>query len=206
MEYYATLGVILGLSAGFAPGPLLTLVVSETLRRGVGAGVRVALAPAVTDLPIILLSVFALSRLSGFHGVLGLVSAAGGCFVLYLGFGSLRCTGQSIHLPETGPPSLAKGILTNALSPHPYLFWIGVGAPAMAKASETGLLAPTLFLAGFYVCLIGSKIALALLVGRSRDFLRGKAYVYVQRCLGAALVVLALFLFRDGARLLGLIP
>ena len=180
-------------------------MVSETLRRGVGAGVRVALAPAVTDLPIILLSVFALSRLSGFHGVLGLVSVAGGCFVLYLGFSGLRCTGQGIHLPEAGPPSLAKGILTNALSPHPYLFWIGVGAPAMAKAAETGLLAPALFLAGFYVCLIGSKIALALLVGRSRAFLRGRAYVYAQRCLGAALVVLAFILFRDGARLLGLI-
>ena len=44
----------LGLAAGVSPGPLLALVVSATLERGFGAGLRVASAPLVTDLPIIL--------------------------------------------------------------------------------------------------------------------------------------------------------
>ena len=44
MSYFVTVGILLGLSAGVAPGPLLTLVVSETLSGGVGAGGRGALS------------------------------------------------------------------------------------------------------------------------------------------------------------------
>jgi len=46
------MGLGLGLAAGASPGPLLTLVVSSTLARGFGAGLRVALAPVLTDAPI----------------------------------------------------------------------------------------------------------------------------------------------------------
>lgn len=57
---FLTIGAALGLSAGLAPGPLLTLVISETLQHGVKSGVKVALAPVITDLPITLLTFFTL--------------------------------------------------------------------------------------------------------------------------------------------------
>jgi threonine/homoserine/homoserine lactone efflux protein len=206
MGYYLAVGAVLGLSAGFAPGPLLALVISETLRHGVGSGVKVALAPVVTDLPIIVLTLLVLSKLADYHAVLGLVSIAGGFFILSMGYESLRTAGFDLQLRETGAKSLRKGVLTNVLSPHPYLFWIGVGGPTMTKALDTGLLAPAAFIAGFYACLIGSKIVLAVLVGKSRSFFRGRAYVWTMRLLGVALVALALLLFHDGLKLAGLMP
>jgi threonine/homoserine/homoserine lactone efflux protein len=203
MWYYLTFGMVLGLSAGVSPGPLLTLVISETLRRNVAAGVRVAMAPLVTDAPIIILAVFVLTKLSDYQTVLGLLSLAGGVFILLMGAESLRCKAQ-LNVPSESRSSLARGILANALSPHPYLFWISVGAPLMTRALHKDIFAPAAFLAGFYVCLIGSKIAVALLVGRSKSFLRGKAYIRTMRVLGLVLIALAALLFRDGARLLGL--
>lgn len=50
MMYFLSVGAVLGLSSGLSPGPLLALVISETLRHGVKAGVKVALAPIITDL------------------------------------------------------------------------------------------------------------------------------------------------------------
>ena len=47
----------LGFGAGISPGPLLTLVLTSTLQRGFGAGLRVALAPLLTDAPIVILAV-----------------------------------------------------------------------------------------------------------------------------------------------------
>ncbi|MFA6111330.1 MAG: hypothetical protein WDA75_21445 [Candidatus Latescibacterota bacterium] len=38
-------GLLLGLSAGVAPGPLTALILSETLRHGRAAGLRLALVP-----------------------------------------------------------------------------------------------------------------------------------------------------------------
>jgi len=205
MEYYLTIGAVLGLSAGFAPGPLLTLVIAETLRHGIRSGVKVALAPVVTDLPIIVLTLFVLSKLSHFNGILGLVSIAGGFFILSMGYESLRTAGFDLQLRDTEAKSLRKGILTNILSPHPYLFWISVGGPTMTKALDGGLLAPAAFIAGFYACLVGSKIMLAVLVGKSRSLFRGRAYVWTMRLLGVALIALALLLFRDGLELTGII-
>jgi len=202
-------GIVLGLAAGLAPGPLLTLVVSETLRHGSGAGIRVALAPLITDLPIILASLYLLSRLSDFHGLLGLISLCGAAYVSLLAWQNLRI--QALQLAPTSAVSrsLLKGILANLLNPHPYLFWFSVGAPIILEAvpghaSIGDARGPLLFLGAFYLCLVGSKILLALIMGRARNRLVGRSYVYSMRLLGGLLGLLAMSLFIDGLRLMGI--
>ena len=102
------------------------------------------------------------------------------------------------------PRSLLRGALVNALNPHPYLFWFSVGAPLVIKAQRQSPWGGAAFIVTFYMLLIGSKIGLALVVGKSRTFLAGNVYIYTMRTLGAALFVLALLLFRDGLRLVGI--
>jgi threonine/homoserine/homoserine lactone efflux protein len=205
MISFLTIGMLLGLSAGISPGPLLTLVVSETLQHDSKAGVKVALAPIITDVPIIIATCFILSKLSGFHTILGIISLLGGFFILFMGYESMRSKGVAFTMQEKQPRSLAKGILANALSPHPYLFWFSVGAPTMTRAMNVSMLEPLAFIFGFYTLLVGSKILLAVLVGKSKSFLNGTVYKYAVRFLGLALCVLAVVLFREGLRLLGLV-
>ncbi len=206
MINFLTIGILLGLSAGFAPGPLLMLVISETLQHDIKSGVKVAIAPVVTDLPIIVLTSFILEKLSNFYIILGIISLAGGFFILFMGYGSIRSKGVELCLfQEKKPRSLTKGILINALSPHPYLFWLFVGAPIMTKAMNLNIVAPLAFIFGFYTLLIGSKVLLAILVGKSKSFLAGNVYIYVMRFLGLVLCILAFVLFHDGLKLLGII-
>ena len=80
---FLTSGILFGLAAGISPGPLLTLVISETLRHNRKQGIIVAIVPAVTDLPIVLLSVFILAKLSSFNLVLGAISILGALFIGY---------------------------------------------------------------------------------------------------------------------------
>lgn len=196
-------GVVFGLSAGLAPGPLLMLVISQTVRHGAREGFKVALAPLVTDLPIIIACTFVLTRLAGYRGILGVVSLTGGLFVVYLAYESFRTTAPGTPVQANEPQSLGKGVLVNALSPHPYLFWLTVGAPFFLKACGTGRWAATAFIAGFYVSLVGAKIVVAALAGTSRQLLTGRAYVYLMRGLGLLLLAFAFLLVRDGVALLG---
>ena len=202
MLHYLTIGTVLGLSAGFAPGPLLTLVISETLKHDIKAGVKVALAPIVTDLPIIILTLFVLSKLSNFHRILGVISLIGGFVILFMGYESLRTKGVDFNAFESRPNSLTKGVLANALSPHPYLFWLAVGAPTMTKAMSQSISAPLAFIISFYFFLVGAKIVTAIFIGKSKTFLRGNVYIYTLRVLGLVLCVLAIVLFHDGLKLL----
>jgi threonine/homoserine/homoserine lactone efflux protein len=206
MLNFLVTGTTLGLSAGFTPGPLLTLVISETLQYGVKSGIKVALAPILTDVPIILLTVFVLAKLSYFEKALGLVALGGGCFIIYLGYTNLRIKEVAIDLTDIRPISLRKGILVNALNPQPYLFWFAVGAPLTIKAMHQGAWAVTTFIGSFYLCLVGSKIVLALVVGRFRTFLAGRTYRVIMRALGVLLIFLGLWLCYDGLKLGGLLP
>lgn len=188
----------MGLSAGFAPGPLLTLVISETLRHDIRSGIKVALSPVFTDLPIIVLTMTVLSQLSGFDNILGIISLIGGSVILFMGYESMNPKPPEPDLREVEPKSLIKGILVNVLSPHPYLFWFGVGGPIISKAMKFGITGTVMFISSFYLLLVGSKILLAVLVGRSKSFLNGILYIYTMRFLGFILCILALLLFRDG--------
>ena len=205
MLSFLTTGTILGLSAGFAPGPLLALVVSETLQHNIKAGMKVALAPILTDLPIIIFTLFILAKLSRFHNVLGVISIIGAFFILYLGVTNIKTKGVNLEENTGTPKSLQKGILVNALSPHPYLFWFSVGGPTTIKAMNVGLTSSLFFIGSFYVMLVGAKIFLALVVSKSRSFLLGNRYIFTMRLLGFILVILAGFLFRDGLHLLGIL-
>lgn len=203
MIQYLIMGIFLGLSAGLAPGPLLTLVISETLQHGIKSGIKIAIAPVITDLPIILLALLGLSKISNHENILGGISIAGSFFILLMGW-------QGICAGKESPPdikivelkSLTKGLLANFLSPHPYLFWFSVGAPTISKAMAHGLAAPLAFTGGFYTFLVGSKIALAVITARAKSFLRGKLYLYCMRFLGLVLCLLAVALFYDGIRLI----
>lgn len=197
-------GAVLGISAGFAPGPLLALVISETLAHDVRAGVKVAIAPILTDLPIITVTLFILARLAPFHHILGIISLAGACFILILGLKNIMTTEVQVNLPRPTSRSLQKGIMVNALSPHPYLFWFSVGGPTTIQATEASVPAAIIFVASFYVLLVGSKITLAVVTERSRSFLQGPRYIFTIRLLGGLLIILAGFLCRDGLRLLGI--
>jgi uncharacterized membrane protein YdcZ (DUF606 family) len=74
------------------------------------------------------------------------------------------------------------------------------------KAMQQGPLAVTTFMGSFYLCLVGSKIALALVVGRFRSFLAGRTYRVIMRTLGVLLILLGLWLCYDGLKLGGLLP
>jgi threonine/homoserine/homoserine lactone efflux protein len=205
MIHFLFMGLVLGLSAGLAPGPLLTLVVSETLRYHVGAGIRVALAPLISDLPIVVVSVGLLSTMAGFEAILGGISLMGAVVVFRMGVHGLKTRALVIEPEVSGRNALVKGVLVNVLSPHPYLFWISVGAPLVHRAMDVSLAAAMAFIAGFYLLLVGSKVVVALAVGRSRTVIKGRAYVLIMRGLGLALCLLALVLVKDGLALLGIL-
>jgi len=205
MLSFIALSTVLGLSAGFAPGPLLTLVISETLQHDVRSGIKVALAPIFTDLPIIAATLYLANQLSSFDNILGIISLIGGSVILYMGYTALINRGVKLNLDQAPPKSLSKGMLVNALSPHPYLFWLTVGATIISNAMEISITTVAVFLGSFYLLLVGSKIVIAILVGKSKTFLSDNGYIYIMRSLGVALSVFALIMFYDGLKLLQLI-
>lgn len=202
MLTYLGMGIVLGLSAGFAPGPLLTLVVAETLQHGLKSGLKVAFAPLLTDLPIVLLVLLILQQLADFEPLLGIIALVGSVFLVLLAWQNFSVTRLQVPVVPPVAKSLRKGVLTNFLSPHPYLFWLSVGGPTISGALNVHWLAALSFVGGFYFCLVGAKVLLAVLTGRARGLIEGRWYRLVMRLLGGLLLVMAGLLAYDGLQLL----
>jgi threonine/homoserine/homoserine lactone efflux protein len=195
-------GITLGIYAGLVPGPLLVLLISQTLKHGHKEGIKVALSPLITDLPIIIASLILLSFVAGYNLILGILSIFGGLYIFYLAYESFKTKGLPGNIKIEEPNSLKKGVTVNFLNPSPYLFWITVGGPLIITAYAGNVLSPLLFIVVFYTFLVGSKIVLAFAAGKSRDLLTGRPYLYIMRILGVAMVIFALYLIYGGVQLL----
>ncbi len=186
-------GLSLGFGAGISPGPLMTLVVTRTLSNGFGAGVRVAIAPFLTDAPIILITLLVFNALPLLLETV--LTIGGGLFVIYLGMETMR-TAQHAQLacvssmPQSATVDIWRGIFVNILSPHPWLFWISVGSPTLTAAWRISPWNALAFLVGFYSLLVGGKIALALAVAGGRRYLTDSWY---RRLLITSGLVLCIF-------------
>ena len=197
MLTFLALGAGIGLVSGVSPGPVLTLVVAETLRGGWPRGAPVAAGPLLADGPIVLLAVTLLAQVP--PGLVPILSIVGGLFLVYLaitvGVGGRRATlprGQ--RLSARG--GFLTGLLARGLSPHPYLFWLLVGGPTLLQASRSDVWSAAAFLVGYYATIVGSNVGLALVLQRWIGLLSDRLYRGVL-CLSS--LVLAAY----GALLLG---
>jgi len=199
-------GIVLGLVAGMSPGPMLALVIAETLKFGKEEGFKVAVSPLITDSTIVLLTLLALSTLAEYDLVIGLISMFGACYLIHIGLENLRTkTSRFEEVVVERKEALKRAIITNLLNPHTYLFWLSVGSPIILETLKIDASATVSFLLGFYTFLMGSMTFVALVVDRSKSFVKSKYYSYVVRFLGIILIFFALTVLMEGLRLLALL-
>ncbi|MBU1229753.1 MAG: LysE family transporter [Proteobacteria bacterium] len=195
-------GAAFGLSAGVTPGPLLALVIAQTLAHGPREGGKVALAPLLTDTPIILAAIMLTKSAAGHGPVLGVITLCGAAFLLYCSLDCLRFkppgSGPAGRQPQKAPGSIRKGVLANFLNPGPYLFWMTVGAPLAIQALAQGWPVLACFLGAFSLTIVAAKFGVALTTWRFGPVLGSRGYAWVMRGLGLMLLAYAALFVRDG--------
>ena len=158
-------GASLGLTASISPGPLFFYLISQSLMGGWKRGAIVAIAPLISDIPLVIIILLLLGQIPAYF--LPLISILGGLYLIYLAW-SLFLKWRQYHgvkLVETGQlsHSLGKAILVNYLSPGPYLFWTLVNGPLLLQALRLSVLHGIGFLVSFYGLFIGSMLILVII-------------------------------------------
>ena len=179
----------LGLFAGLSPGPLMAMVLTATLERGFRAGVATAIAPLLTDAPVILLSLVVLRRVPDW--LLTAVTVVGGLFVAYIGVATVIRARWPLPPLETASASARdvwRGAMVNLLSPHPWLFWFTVGTPYLIQNWTAAPWKSIAFLVVFLGLLVGCKIGIAWAASHGRRFLDARWYRGVMTICGVLLI------------------
>ncbi len=161
-----TQGITLGFSAAAAPGPFQAFLFARASRAGIRRTLPLALAPLLSDVPIVALVLLALSRVP--EGFLRALEVAGGALLLWLARGSWRTageTGPAAAPAGDGAGSFLQAVLVNATGPGPWIFWSTVCGPILAEAWRAGAAGAIAFLLGFYGMLVGGKAVLVAVFG-----------------------------------------
>jgi|TARA_B110000263_G_scaffold24917_1_gene19095 threonine/homoserine/homoserine lactone efflux protein len=194
----AIAGITLGIIEGIKPGPLLTIVIRETLSGGFKAGIRAASAPIFTDGPLIILSIFVAGWIATQPLIFCGISLVGAIFLTRMG---LECF--SPEIPDIDSDkidisrSFKRGIITNLLNPSVYVFWFLVGGPIMATAADTEPLAPVAYAISFLVSIVSVKITIAYFFSKAQVNLSSSNYQLVLRICGIAMLFFAIsFVYR----------
>lgn len=181
-------GLALGIGSGVAPGPLLALALTTTLRRGLTAGLLVATAPLVSDALIIAAALSLVTNLPTTAATV--MSIVGGLVVVAFGVETLRAVpgadpGALRHEADAPAASrwrrasahpLAQATILNLLNPAPWLFWITAGAALLDDAWTTAPVNAIGFLVAFYVGIVGSKALIVSGIAAGRHRLNARTY------------------------------
>lgn len=170
MLLYLLQGLTLGFSAAASPGPFQAYLLSQTLKNGWRRTLPAALAPLLSDGPIIALVLLALTQTPAWF--LKMLQIAGGLFLLYLARGAYRDSKTADFTQQvTEEPvqqSLLQATLVNALNPNPYIFWSVVAGPILLEGWRQSARLGMSFVIGFYGTLIGGFAGFILLFASAR--------------------------------------
>ncbi|HSK10438.1 MAG TPA: LysE family transporter [Vicinamibacterales bacterium] len=173
MLSYLIFGASYAFAAAMQPGQLQAYLISRAIANGWRRTLPAALAPLLSDVPVIVLVLIVLTQVPPlFVNVLRLV---GGVFLLYLAAGALRASraGESElarhALPATAHRTFLEAVLVNVLNPNPYLGWALVLGPLLLEAWAKSPGAGIALLVAFYVTLVAASAGIVMLFALARS-------------------------------------
>ena len=192
--FFISLGV--GLSGALMPGPLLTVTINESYRKGFMAAPLLVAGHAVLEGVLIVLLVLGLDRVLGNDIFFGVVGVAGGAFLFWMGLGmtlDVRDRRLRLDLGEhsgkrIGP--FVAGLTTSLSNPYWFLWWATFGLSWLLISMDSGVAGVLSFYTGHIMADLLWYFLVAFLVVTGKRFFTDRVYNYVILGCGAFLVVL----------------
>jgi threonine/homoserine/homoserine lactone efflux protein len=154
-------GLTLALTAVAIPGPSQAYLVSVALQAGWRRALWVAIAPIISDIPIVIGVLLVLNQMAAIvPSLIQIIQVLGGFLLLYIAWTSWKLVRSGVMFgaaPEGEKPIVleprqivTQAVLVNLFSPGPYLFWTTVNGPILLGGLQESIFHGLAFLVGFY--------------------------------------------------------
>lgn len=171
---------IIAISGALMPGPVLTVTISESSRRGFIAGPMIILGHALLEMVLLLLIVFGLANYLLNPKVIGLIGVIGGLILFLFALLMLKdLKSLSIDLTETKPASgspFLAGILMSVANPYWTIWWASIGLGYVIMSMKFGLVGVSIFFIGHILADFAWYSGISLLVSRGKRFINVRIY------------------------------
>jgi threonine/homoserine/homoserine lactone efflux protein len=172
MLTYLVLGFTFGFAAAVQPGPFQTYILSQAFSNGWRRTLPASFSPLISDIPIIILVLFLLSRVPLW--LIQFLHFAGALFLFYLAYDTFK-TWQNYESKkksqtQSNRQTLLKAALVNFLNPNPYLGWSLVMGPLFLKGYNEHPANGIALIISFYTTLVIGIAGIIFLFAFTRNF------------------------------------
>lgn len=185
----------LALSGALMPGPLFTLTIAESARRGCTAGPLLIVGHALLEAVLVAAVIQGLGSYLKLPPVIGVIALLGGFFLLYMGVDMIRSAGrlslQGATDESAAPPGrhpIVLGIFASLSNPYWTLWWATIGLGYLITAMKMGVLGVIAFFLGHISADFAWYSLVSLGVSRGKTLLQDHGYRGLIRACGVFLL------------------
>ena len=195
---------VIALSGALMPGPLLTITLSESAKRGFYAGPLIVLGHGILELLLLLLLLLGLAPILKNDQVIGSVGVVGAVVLIWMAVGMIRSL-PSLSLERVAKDSKSTnpvwaGVLMSLANPYWIIWWATIGLGYILYSFTVGLLGVAAFFAGHILADLAWYAAVSFAVSHGRRFMSDKIYKGVIACCALALLGFAFYFGFSGAQ------
>lgn len=200
---------VIALSGALMPGPLLTVTIAESSRRGFWVGPAMIAGHSLLELAMVALLVAGVGPFLTNRLVSGIVGVVGAAVLLWMAYGLLKAVpGLSVEKGSTERPRgrhpLVYGILMSLANPYWTMWWATLGLGLITSSLKLGLKGLGVFFVGHIAGDFVWYSLVAFSFSHGKRFLNDTVYKAVMVICGIALVAFALWFGWRGVRSVGL--
>jgi threonine/homoserine/homoserine lactone efflux protein len=190
---------IVGLSGAMVPGPMLTVTISDSLKKGFTAGPKIVFGHIIAEFSLILLIFAGLGWLIGSSTAIFVIGAIGGVIMVFMGFQMARSSTSIQDLQKSSETTkrygpIINGILTSVSNPYFFIWWATVGWAFMLKGIElAGILGVMGFLVGHWCSDLGWFSTVSFFTTKGSNIMKDNHYKIIMSTSGIFLMALGVY-------------
>ncbi len=171
---------VLALSGALMPGPVLTVTISESARRGAIVGPLIILGHGMLELLLVLALLAGLAPLLTRNEVFAFISLSGGGILLWMSYTMFRnLPGMKLnfHATDEKPRNLVlAGILLSIANPYWTIWWATIGIGYIVYSIKFGLAGIIAFYTGHILADLAWYSIISLGIAKGRHFFTDAFY------------------------------
>ena len=193
---------LIALSGALMPGPLLTVTVSESTRRGAIAGPLVIFGHGILELSLITALLLGMAPLLQRNDVFVFISLVGGSILLWMAFSMFKSLpGLRLDVApekEKSKNLVITGILFSLANPYWIIWWASIGLGYILHSVKYGVIGVAAFFLGHILADLAWYALISFGVARGRRFFSDVFYRRLIGCCASFLVIFSCYFFYSG--------
>ncbi len=186
---------VIALSGAAMPGPLMTVTISESIRRGFISGPALVLGHSLLELTLLILLMFGLAPFLRQDRVFTVIAVTGALVLAWMALGMLRAV-PHLSMQTDGRNGrrsnlVLAGMLISVSSPYWIIWWATIGLTYVLYCARSGIMGIVFFFIGRCLGDLAWYGTLSYAVGKGRRFLNDTCYRALIATCAVFLLILA---------------